>query len=674
MPGMKNTNDLIHESSPYLLQHANNPVEWHAWNDKTLLKARTLDKMLLISIGYSACHWCHVMENESFENEEVAKIMNRSFICVKVDREERPDVDQVYMNAVQLITGSGGWPLNCFALPDGRPFFGGTYFRKQQWMQLLENIELLYKNRRQELEDQAGSLTDGVKAAEVIRGKGDKGIVVQDDLKSAAATIEKQFDLKEGGLGGAPKFPMPVTLDFLLHYWHFSNEENIRGYIRLTLRKMAFGGIYDQAGGGFARYSTDAHWKVPHFEKMLYDNAQLISLYSKAWLAFRDNLYKETVEDTLQFIKRELTSPEGGFWSALDADSEGEEGKFYTWDATEISQLLGSQADLIKKYYHIGGKGLWEKGKNILLHTLSPEEFAKDQGLQPSAFKTILKPARGKLLKARSNRVRPGLDNKILTSWNALMMKGYVDAYRAFGREEYLECARKNAKFIIENMMEDDGKLAHSFNRGKNKINGFLEDYAMLADSLLELYSVSFEEEYLRKALLLAEYAILHFHNPENGLFFVTSDLDTPLVARKQEVYDNVIPSSNSVMAKVLHILGLVFEREDLATISDRMVEAVKEQAVKYSSSFANWNSVMVAKAWPYYTVVIAGPECREKANLLQKHYLPSVIICGSEKSSELPVFKDRFVEGETMIYVCTGQECKLPTSSVEEAVKTVGR
>lgn len=674
MPDSRFTNHLIHESSPYLLQHAYNPVEWHAWNDKTLLKARTLDKMLLISIGYSACHWCHVMEKESFENEEVAKIMNRSFICVKVDREERPDVDQVYMNAVQLITGSGGWPLNCFALPDGRPFFGGTYFRKQQWMQLLENIELLYKNRRQELEEQAGSLTDGVKAAEVVRWKGDKEIVVKEDLKLAAATIEKQFDLKEGGLGGAPKFPMPVTLDFLLHYWHFSTEENIRGYIRLTLRKMAFGGIYDQAGGGFARYSTDAHWKVPHFEKMLYDNAQLVSVYSKAWLAFRDNLYKETVEDTLQFIKRELTSPEGGFYSALDADSEGEEGKFYTWDAAEISQLLGSQADLIKKYYHVGGKGLWEKGKNILLHTLSPEEFAKEQGLQPSAFKTILKPARGKLLKARSNRVRPGLDNKILTSWNALMMKGYVDAYRALGREEYLECARKNAKFIIDNLMGDDGKLAHTFNRGRNKINGFLEDYAMLADSLLELYSVSFEEEYLRKALLLAEYAILHFHNPENGLFFVTSDLDAPLIARKQEVYDNVIPSSNSVMAKVLHILGLVFEREDLATISDRMVEAVKEQAVKYPSSFANWNSVMIAKAWPYYTVVVTGPECRERAAGIRKDYHPEIFICGSEKSSKLPVFKERFVEGETKIYVCTGNECKLPTSSVEEAVKTVGR
>jgi uncharacterized protein len=674
MPDNQYTNKLINETSPYLLQHAHNPVEWHAWNESTLAKARSLDKMLLISIGYSACHWCHVMEKESFEDEEVAAVMNKAFICIKVDREERPDVDQVYMSAVQLITGSGGWPLHCFALPDGRPFFGGTYFRKQQWVQLLENIELLFKKRRNELEQQAESLTNGVKAGELIHIESASGPATKDDLKSAFSKMEKQFDLKEGGLGGAPKFPMPVTLDFLLHYWHFSQDENARKHIMLTLRKMAYGGIYDQVGGGFARYSTDAQWKVPHFEKMLYDNAQLVSLYSDAWLAFRENLYKETVEDTLQFIKREMTSPEGGFYAALDADSEGLEGKFYTWTMAEISQVLGSQADLIKKYYHVGGKGLWEDGRNILLHTLPPEDFAREQGLQPSAFKTILKPARGKLLKARSKRVRPGLDNKIITSWNALMMKGYTDAFRSFGKPEYLACAIQNARFLCENVMGDDGQLSHTIKPGTNQINGFLEDYAFLAESLLKLYEATFDEVYLRKSLILAEYAIKHFFNPENGLFFVTSDLDPPLVTRKQEVYDNVIPSPNSVMAKVLHILGLVFERDDLSEISDKMVLALKNHVTRYPGSFANWASRMIDKVYPYYTVVITGPDCMAKAAEIRKGYHPEIFICGSETFSELPVFKDRFIDGETMIFICTGRECKLPTSSVEEAVKTVRR
>jgi uncharacterized protein YyaL (SSP411 family) len=661
-------NSLIHETSPYLLQHAHNPVEWHAWNESTLAKARSGGKMLLISIGYSSCHWCHVMEKESFEDEEVAKIMNQHFICIKVDREERPDVDQVYMNAVQLITGSGGWPLNCFTLPDGRPFFGGTYFRRSQWMQLLENISSLYENRRKDLEDQAESLTQGVKASEVIRGKGDKESVNKDDLIGAASLLEKQFDLKEGGLGSAPKFPMPSTLAFLLRHSSITGNQAIRDFVKLTLRKMAYGGIYDQIGGGFARYSTDTNWKVPHFEKMLYDNAQLVSVYAEAYQAFGDHLYKETTDETIQFVFRELTSPEGGFYSSLDADSEGEEGKYYTWGTAEINQILGNHADLVKKYYHIGGKGFWETGQNILLRTQSPEEFAKAQGFQPSAFKSILNPARKKLLKARSKRIRPGLDNKILTSWNGMMLKGLCDAYRVFGKQEYLDAAIRNAQFMMGKVMEKDGRLFHTYNQGKAAINGFLEDYCFLTEGLISLYQVTFDEDYLRKALLLAEYAIRHFYNPENSLFFVTSALDAPLVARKQDIYDTVIPSANSVMARVLHILGLVFERDDLSEISDRMIATIKDQATKYPSSFANWASVMIDKVYPYFTIVITGPECRERAAEFRKNYHPGIFICGSERSGELPVFQDRFIEGETMIYVCTGSECKLPTSSVEEA------
>jgi len=438
------------------------------------------------------------------------------------------------------------------------------------------------------------------------------------------------------------------------------------------LRKMAYGGINDQLGGGFARYSTDTQWKVPHFEKMLYDNAQLVALYTEAWQAFRDGLYKEIVENTLLFILRELTSPEGGFYSSLDADSEDIEGRYYTWGAAEFNRVLGSQADLIRKYYHIGGKGFWESGQNILLRTHSSEEFAREQGLQPSAFKAILKPARARLLKARSKRIRPAMDNKILASWNGLMLKSFTTAWLAFGKQEYLDTAKKNAAFLINNMMAEDGKLIHSWNPGKKQINGFLEDYCFLAEGLLELYQATFDGSYLAKALALAEYALVHFYKPENGLFFVTSDLDPSLIARKQEIYDNVIPSANSSMARVLFLLGLIYEKDDFTDISNRMLTVMKEQTVNFPTSHANWASIMINQIQPYYTIAITGEDCIEKATAIRKHYHPSLFFCGSERQSDLPVLKDRLVEGETMIYVCTGKECKLPTSSVEEALKII--
>lgn len=662
-------NRLIDEKSPYLLQHAHNPVDWHPWNEATLAKARSLDKMLLISIGYAACHWCHVMEKESFEDVEVAAVMNKHFICIKVDREERPDVDQVYMNAVQLITGSGGWPLNCFTLPDGKPFFGGTYFRKDQWIQLLENVGLLFNSRRADLEEQAESLTNGVKSGDLILPGQDAAPVTQEELAAAVSRMEKQFDQKEGGFGGAPKFPMPASLDFLLRYSFFLKDDNLLDFVRLTLRKMAFGGIYDQLGGGFARYSTDPQWKVPHFEKMLYDNGQLVSLYAGAWLKTGDKLFKETAEETLQFVLRELTSPQGGFYSSLDADSEGVEGKFYTWTSAEVNQLLGNQADMIRKFYHIGGKGYWENGQNILLRTQTADEFAREQGLQPSAFKTILKPAKAKLLKARSKRIRPGLDNKILTSWNALMARGFIDASLAFSNSMYLETAIRNIDYLLENASRDDGGLYHEITNKKNPVNGFLEDYACLIDALIALYQATFDEKWLENSVGLSEYAIRHFYDEANGLFYFTSGLDPALITRKTEINDNVIPSSNSMMAKNLFILGLIFEREDFSSLSDRMTSALKEPVKKYPSSFANWASVMINYIHPYYTLAVTGPEFLEKVAALRKHYHPSVIFCGSKKDSALPVLTGRFLEGETMIYVCTGKECKLPTSSVEKAV-----
>lgn len=625
MGSHRHTNSLVNETSPYLLQHAHNPVDWHPWNESTLAKAKSLDKMLLISIGYSSCHWCHVMEKESFEDEEVARIMNLNFICIKVDREERPDIDQLYMNAVQLISGSGGWPLNCFALPDGKPFFGGTYFRRSQWIQLMENITLLYKERRKELEEQASSLTDSVKKPEIIFSLKDEKSFLPGPFTDALARLEGQFDLKEGGFAGSPKFPMPANLTLVLRHSYYSGMKNQQDFIRLTLRKMAFGGIYDQIGGGFARYSTDSHWKVPHFEKMLYDNAQLISLYSEAYQHIPENLYKEITEETVKFIFREMTSREGGFYSSLDADSEGEEGKYYTWGAAEIGQILGNHADLIRKYYHIGGKGFWEMGRNILLRTHTSEEFAREQGFQPSAFKSILNPAKTKLLKARNKRTRPGLDNKVLTSWNGLMLKALSDAFRAFGKKEYREKAILNAQFMISNVMEEDGRLLHSWKEGRAAVNGFLEDYAFLADGLLALYQITFEESFIEKAKLLTDYALKHFYDEDNGLFFLTSDLDPPLIARKHEIYDNVIPSSNSCIAGVLNILGLIYEDERYLEFASDMFMKMTEPFLKYPSAFANWGNLLLTRAFPFYTVVITGPEFSIKAAEMQKSYHPNV-------------------------------------------------
>jgi len=668
-------NKLIHETSPYLKQHAHNPVDWHPWNEKTLQKAMALDKMLLISIGYSACHWCHVMERESFEDEAVARLMNENYICIKVDREERPDVDMVYMNAVQLITGGGGWPLNCFAMPDGRPFFGGTYFRKGQWMNLLENIALLYDTRRSDLEAQAEALTQGIRGEHLLNIQEENTDLSDAGLEESVGLLKKQFDTLNGGLIGAPKFPMPVILEFMLDYISVKKDDEMTSQFHLTLRKMAFGGIYDQVGGGFARYSTDSLWHVPHFEKMLYDNAQLVSLYSRAFQVFREPLYKEVVVETLEFIGREMTSPDGAFYSALDADSEGEEGKFYTWTEPELVETLGNEAGLIMRYYNVGGMGLWEEGRNILVR--DPDTL---QGFKP--LEGVLKKNRQKLLKARAKRARPGLDNKLLVSWNAMMAKGYVDAYQALGISEYLQIAIYNADNLLQHASRPDGGLYHNISKNSSPINGFLEDYAFTANLLIALYHANFEEKYLDKALQLVEYALKHFRDPQSGMSFYTSDLDPALVARKAEFNDSVIPSSNSVLARNLRHLGIAFDREDLKKISGRMLQMVLLSHKPQHSTFntkpstfniafhANWASLLLESAEVEKVIAVCGPDFREKISALRKLNLPGILYFGSDKPSNLPYLQNRFVEGMTLIYYCTGKECKLPVDIPETILK----
>lgn len=668
----QHTNSLINETSPYLLQHAHNPVDWYPWGEEALKKAKEEDKMILVSIGYSACHWCHVMERESFEDTAVARVMNEKFVCIKVDREERPDIDQVYMNAVQLMTGRGGWPLNCFALPDGRPIYGGTYFPKEQWLQVLGNIDSIYTNDRAKAEEYATQLTEGIRQSDLIPANTAEAEFTPADLKAIYQPWATHFDREEGGPNRAPKFPLPNNYQFLLKYAYLTNDAALKDYVNLTLEKMAWGGIYDQVGGGFARYSVDELWKVPHFEKMLYDNGQLVSLYAEAYQATKEPLYKQVIEQTLEFVGRELTSPEGAFYSALDADSEGEEGKFYIWTEKELKVALGDNYDFAKGYYNINKHGFWEHDNYILLRLESDEDFAQKHRLSLEDLRQKVEVVNAKLLEVRSQRIRPGLDDKQLTSWNALMAKGYIDVYRVLGEPKYLEAAQKNLQFILNTQRREDGGLWHSHKEGRSTINGFLEDYCFTIEALVSMYEATFDIQWLNEAKSLANYTIDKFYDDRSGMFFFNSEDDEQLIARKTEVHDNVIPASNSSMAKGLFYLGHYFDNQRYLDISQQMLNNVKPKMASYGSGHSNWAILMLHHAYPFYEIAIAGPEAQSKRQELEQHYIPNHLLLGTTQAENLPLLEHKYTEGSTKIYVCVNKACQLPVSEVGEAVGQV--
>ena len=665
----KYTNSLVNETSPYLLQHAHNPVNWYPWNEATLAKAQKEDKLLLISIGYSACHWCHVMEHESFEDEEVAKIMNDNFICIKVDREERPDIDQIYMTAVQLMSQRGGWPLNCIALPDGKPFWGGTYFRKNDWKRQITGLANAYQNDRAKVLEFSESLANGIKQVEMVIKNPKQEKFVWQDANNMVSHWSERFDNTEGGSNGAPKFPMPNAYNFLLRYAHLSNNKEVLEHIELTLNKIAFGGIYDQIGGGFARYSTDRLWKVPHFEKMLYDNGQLVSLYSEGYLKFKKTLYKEIVFESLEFVERELLDETGAFYSALDADSEGEEGKFYVWNETELKLFIREDFDIFKDYYNINNKGLWEHGDYILLKEKTKQEIARKYKVSVADLDTKISSWKKILMEERDKRIRPGLDDKSLTSWNALMLKGYIDAYITFGEKHHLDIALKNANFIVNRQLQSDGKLWHSYKNGRSTINAYLEDYSITISAFISLYGATFNEKWLNLSEQMMQYAITHFYDKESGMFFFTSDLDPPLVARKMEINDNVIPASNSVMANALYDLGIILDKEEYKKMSRTMLNNVKEEMSSYGSGYANYANLMLKIIHPYYEVVVVGKDAHEKSLEINKEYKPNKLFIGSFGKSKMPLLEGKFVEGQTMIYVCENKVCQMPTNKIIQAI-----
>ena len=666
------TNRLVNESSPYLLQHAHNPVDWYPWGEEALNKAKEENKLMIVSIGYAACHWCHVMEKESFEDSAVARIMNRDFVSIKVDREERPDVDQIYMDAAQLLTGRGGWPLNAITLPDGRPIFAGTYFPKDNWLNLLSKIQEVYKSEPDKAFRQAEKITEGINAIGLVPLIEEEKTHTPEDLEQIFSNWEPIIDYEMGGQKKAPKFPMPIGQEFLLKYAFLTGNESAQKAALLTLDKMAYGGIYDQLGGGFARYSTDIYWKVPHFEKMLYDNAQLVSLYSHAYQLNKKPLYKQIVFETLEFVERELSSPSGAFYSSLDADSEGEEGKFYIWEKSEIDSLLGEDAGVFNHYYAITREGNWEEGHNILLRETPESEVAEKFGISTEELARQISGSKEKLFKAREARVRPGLDDKALTGWNALMLKGYVDAYRAFNEKAFLDRARLNASFILENVLKEDYRLTRNFKDGKSVINAFLDDYAFTIDAFISLYQATFEEEWLFKAGKILDYTMAHFYNEDNGMFYYTSDLDPALLARKTEVPDNVIPSSNSAMAKNLYVLGQYLYKPAWVDMATQMLNNVKENLAEGGPYYANWAILMSWMIKPPYEVAIVGNDYESIRKEFDRHYLPNVFFMGGAREGQLPLLENKLVNGKTTIYVCQNKSCRLPVTETELALKQI--
>ncbi|MFL5728088.1 MAG: thioredoxin domain-containing protein [Cytophagaceae bacterium] len=665
-------NSLLHETSPYLLQHAYNPVEWYPWGKEALDKAKKEDKPIIVSIGYSACHWCHVMERECFENEDVASLMNQHFINIKVDREERPDVDQIYMEALQSMSLGGGWPLNVFLTPDAKPFYGGTYFPAPHWMNLLEQIHQAFGSHRADLEHSAEEFTKSLNHSDSHKyGLSSKTVTFsKEELDPIFQKLEAKFDKKAGGPNKAPKFPMPSTYLFLLRYYQITKNEAALRHIKLTLDRMAHGGIYDQIGGGFARYSTDAEWFAPHFEKMLYDNGQLLSLYSEAYTLTKNPLYKEVVYETIAWLKNEMVNPEGGFYSAQDADSEGVEGKFYVWTAEETGEILKEDASLFNEYYNIVPAGNWEHGVNILFRNLSNEAFANKHKISLGALENKVRSWKKIILEKRNKRIRPGLDDKILASWNGLMLKGLVDAYRAFDEEEFLKLAEANALFLKEKMRAGD-RLFHSYKNGKATIDGYLEDYTFVMEGYIALYEAGFYEQWLREAEKLCTYTLENFYDAEEELFFFTDNNSEKLIARKKELFDNVIPASNSAMAANLFRLGILLDKKEYSEISQKMLSRVKHLVKEEPGFLSNWASLFASQVSPTAEVVISGKEYLKFRKDIDKVYHPNKVMAGTETSSDLPLLQDRnAVDGKTMVYVCYNRACKLPVDRVDKALE----
>ena len=666
-------NKLQYENSPYLKQHANNPVDWLPWGEEALQKAKNENKLLLVSIGYSACHWCHVMERESFENEAIAQTMNRFFVPVKIDREERPDIDQIYMLAVQLMTNAGGWPLNCICLPDGRPIYGGTYFKPHDWQQVLLQLAQMWEDSPKVAIDYAERLTKGIEQAENLPILPIPETYTQQDLHDIVEPWIRQFDTVHGGYNRAPKFPLPNNWLFLLRYAVLAENQALLTHVHFTLQKMACGGIYDHIGGGFARYSVDERWHIPHFEKMLYDNAQLISLYSEAYQQAKNPLYKRLVNETIGWVKREMRAENGGFYAALDADSEGVEGKFYTFYQEEFEKLLGQDASLLSSYFNLSQSGNWEEEEtNVLYCSIDADQLALTSGFSESEWEIYLQEAKAKLLAYREQRIRPGLDHKQLTSWNALLVKGLVDAYRTFDEATYVELALQTAAFIWKDCRSKNKELLHLPADDNREILAFLDDYAFSIESFIALYEATFDESWLEKAHELMDTAIHNFYDEQAKTFYYTATHAEKLISRKTEVMDNVIPSSSSSIVRALYRLGELEDNAYYLSLAEQVFANVFPQIKKYGSAYSNWAIQLLELVYGNNEIALVGEEAAAWRKAIDQHYIPNKVTLGGIKS-ELPLLKDK-VGLESKSYLCKHKTCSLPQNSVEELLALINK
>ena len=685
------SNRLIHETSPYLLQHAHNPVDWYPWGEEALQRAKTENKPILVSIGYSACHWCHVMERESFEDEQVAAYMNQHFINIKIDREERPDIDAIYMDAVQVLTGAGGWPLNCFLTPDARPFYGGTYFppvskyQRPSWIQVLRSLSDAFHNKRDTVEDQANQLMAYLEKSDTTLTEkiatNPRRPENFDLLRDIFYQIRARFDSVEGGFGGAPKFPGTMSLSFLLKYYHNtkntpgSNAHEALAHVELSLDKMIRGGIYDQLGGGFARYATDRAWLIPHFEKMLYDNALLVHLLADAYKVTKKPLYKTTIEETLTYIQREMTSEECGFYAAQDADSEGVEGKFFVWDKSEIEAVLGEDAHLFCHFYDVTEHGNWEE-KNILHRDDSLEKYVEQNGLDFVQTRNKLNTFREKLFQHREKRIKPGLDDKILLGWNALMCTGFAKAYEATQHDIYRQIVKDNLAFIFNKFQQAEGSTAlyHTYKNGTAKYEAFLDDYAFLIAALLDAYEITFDTTYINKAGQLTDFVIEKFFDKTHQLFYYTSDNQTDVIVRQRQIYDNATPSGNSTMVSNLRRLGLILGREDYTEVAENMLQKMHHAIINYPTSFGRWAEALTAQVYPYAEIAVVGEKAENMAAQINEQYIPhKVIMAVREENETYPLLFGKYAEAdETLTYICRNYACQAPVETLEEVIETL--
>jgi uncharacterized protein YyaL (SSP411 family) len=677
MQSSKKANRLINETSPYLLQHAYNPVDWFGWGDEAFEKAKSEDKPILLSIGYSACHWCHVMEHESFEDPETALLMNENFVCIKVDREERPDVDQIYMNYIQVTNGHGGWPLNVFLTPDQIPFFGGTYFppvnrhNMPSFQRILLSVAEAYRKKRAELLASATEVLSEMRRIGLTESG--TGNLSADILDSAFLSFTRSFDTTNGGFGQAPKFPPSMALEFLLHYHYRTKDEKALEMVEKTCRKMANGGMYDQLGGGFHRYSVDAVWLVPHFEKMLYDNAQLAQIYLHVYQATKDDFYKRIAIETLEYIKREMLDSNGGFYSAQDADSEGVEGKFFVWTLDEIEEILGAEdARLFGYHFDVSEQGNFEEA-NILNVRQSVKESAEQLKVTPEELDESLVRSKQKLFVEREKRIKPLRDEKILTAWNGLMLSAFAQASAILERKDYLEIAKKNADFILENL-QNDQLLLRTYKDGRAKLNAYLEDYANFADALLELFQVSGETKYLREAKRLADLMLQEFWDENGGGFYFTGNSHEELVLRSKDFYDNATPAGNSVATALLLKLSKILGDENYEKYGVTILRLVSSQVRRYPQAFGRILSALEFYLNPTKEIVVIGEKGNELEKEIWQEFLPGKVVILAEKDNVndefLPLLKGRkMIDGKATAYVCENFTCQQPVTSVEELI-----